>query len=688
MLKADGGREGEGGRGEGDARGGARSWDSPYTQPPGVKHPYRPEEALEDIPGLQHALQLFLESRMMESEEYCRRMDERQERLYFATGFSLIQCVKGLMSYEDEDLLSALQHAKHGNAIASAHRKRHGILGSIGSIVSTAASVVSPLSGGGGQGGAGVGWVRSMTPVERHAELVYAESLFEKALLGIVYSGDWLAFIKEALNMRTTIGIYRQLYAFIEASDAEYRAAHPSSSPSSTDPAIDVHFRSGVLLGMGMSNIVLSLMPGKLMTLVELFGYHGDREAGLGMLMRAGGWDTGGEGEEPAVGAGTEGLRRSICDMSLLIFHLVISSFTFDGVSVPAAARILRWNLGRYPRGVFFLFGAGRLALMRSEPGRAVEYYVRAIEKKHEGGKYRNLDHISYWEIACASLALWDVRAGEVWWDRLEREASWSKAIYGYGLAVCLVEMGKEKMNGEVERRRRRARELMKKVPDLRQRIAGKSIPLEKFVARKARKFESQNHRLILPGLELAYIFQSISHAPRAVIRSRMLPYVHSTLASLRASTPKAWGAGYVDDVCLARFLEGVCLRYLAYPDENSAELEEGGKGGEDEGKGEGDEKEREDSAREAEAAFREVFQWGPKIELDHHLVYHAHYELGRLLACLGRLDEAHEQFELVLSGKYLEVGPSGRKGKYSLENALHVRTHAANEALAKRRHS
>ena len=37
-----------------------------------------------------------------------------------------------------------------------------------------------------------------MTPMERHAELVYAESLFERALLGIVYSGDWLAFVKEA----------------------------------------------------------------------------------------------------------------------------------------------------------------------------------------------------------------------------------------------------------------------------------------------------------------------------------------------------------------------------------------------------------------------------------------------------------------------------------------------------------
>ena len=44
----------------------------------------------------------------------------------------------------------------------------------------------------------GVRWYKTMTPMERHAELVYAESLFEKAILGIVYSGDWLAFVKEA----------------------------------------------------------------------------------------------------------------------------------------------------------------------------------------------------------------------------------------------------------------------------------------------------------------------------------------------------------------------------------------------------------------------------------------------------------------------------------------------------------
>ena len=43
-------------------------------------------------------------------------------------------------------------------------------------------------------------------------------------------------------------------------------------------------------------------------------------------------------------------------------------------------------------------------------------------------------------------------------------------------------------------------------------------------------------------------------------------------------------------------------------------------------------------------------------------------YELGRLLACQGNTESARHEFELVLSGKPLEVETSGRKGKYSME--------------------
>ncbi|KAJ6628153.1 hypothetical protein B0H10DRAFT_1991650 [Mycena sp. CBHHK59/15] len=701
----------------------AASYGSIYSAPPPVKTPYRATKALADLPGVSYALEQFLASKMHESEAYCNQSDPKKERLYFATGYGLIQCVKGLMSYADEDLLAALGHTKQGVLIAAQHRKKAPYF------TSRLAGYVVP-----GLNTTGVGFIRTMTDVERHAELVYAESLFEKALLGIVYSGDWLAFIKEALNMRTTIVIYRGLYKYVCAVDAEYAAelaanassistpgsapppngtgapAQPNGAPHAhahppESPAIDAHFRSGVYLGAGMSTLILSLLPAKLLHIVELFGYAADRREALEILGRAGGWGpvrahpnpnsshsgvpngtatataTGsaedgkekedGEGEEeeeePSVSTAQEGVRRSICDMALLIFHLVLSSFTVHGVDVRLAARIVRWNLKRYPEGVFFLFGAGRLALVRSQPQRAIEYYTRAMVAQSQ---YRNLHHVSFWEMAIAHLALADVRASLACWRDLEREATWSKSIYSYGMAVCLLESAGDGADGSAQREE--ARKLMERVPGLRQKIAGKSIPLEKFVARKARKFLAQNNRLALPALEIAYVFLAIAHAPRHVVEQRMLPSVRALLATLaEPGAEKAHGGGYWDDYCLARFLEGVCLRYVAFPDPDAV-LDPAEAPG----------VLRDEAAAGARAAFEAVFAHGPQIELDHHLVYHAHYELGRLLACLGDEAGARTHLELVLSGKYLEVGPSGRKGRYSMENALHMRTNAAVEAL------
>lgn len=50
-------------------------------------------------------------------------------------------------------------------------------------------------------------------------------------------------------------------------------------------------------------------------------------------------------------GSEQEGLRRTICDMTLLIFHLVLSSFTFEGVDIRMAQKILDYHIQRYPNG-------------------------------------------------------------------------------------------------------------------------------------------------------------------------------------------------------------------------------------------------------------------------------------------------------------------------------------------------
>lgn len=154
-----------------------------------------------------------------------------------------------------------------------------------------------------------------------------------------------------------------------------------------------------------------------------------------------------------------EGIRRAIYDMLLLIFHLVLSAFRFEDVDVRKASRVLEWNLKRYPNGacvvcvigdvcayflspsphiplyptlhqptphrhqtgVFFLFGAGHLAVPSTQklwstthalmvvPGED-EDTIRAKSYKYQPFQSTNKLANDYWWVttSCAWYVICD----------------------------------------------------------------------------------------------------------------------------------------------------------------------------------------------------------------------------------------------------------------------------------------
>jgi hypothetical protein len=161
--------------------------------------------------------------------------------------------------------------------------------------------------------------------------------------------------------------------------------------------------------------------------------------------------------------------------MVLLLFHLVFSGFTFDGVDIEFSSHILDWNATRFPSGVFFLFGQGRMALFRADPKASIEFYTRALDVVQT--QFKSLQGISLWELAVAHLAMWGeghIQESLECWRKLKAEAGWSKAVYTYGLACCLVELSEDDDEKEKE-----GRKMMESVPGLMKKIAGKSIPME-----------------------------------------------------------------------------------------------------------------------------------------------------------------------------------------------------------------
>jgi hypothetical protein len=115
----------------------------------------------------------------------------------------------------------------------------------------------------------------------------------------------------------------------------------------------------------------------------------------------------------------------------------------------------------------------------------------------------------------------------------------------------------------------------MDEIPKLTKKIAGKSLPIEKLCSRKARKFHSQENRLFLPAMELAYVFGSLSHTPRKSLLTTLLPRIDRMLGKLEASEPETYGNGHeywdgklflvgrlgtmlISDYTLGHFLRGV----------------------------------------------------------------------------------------------------------------------------------
>lgn len=256
----------------------------------------------EDLAVVREAMSLFLNSRMKEAEELC--MKGADHRLYKAEGMALINSVKSMLTFEPADFETAILCCKHSMAVASTLRKKKG--------------AVSKLMGGSKQSN-----LKGMTLVQQHAELVFAESQLLKSVLGIFYAGDSIAFLKQAFSLRSAYFLMRELFQFVEYCDGEAEEAQISGRKATT--TVDQDFRSGVYVGNGLCSLVLSLLPAKMLQALQGFGFTGDRKFSLEVFARAGGWTK--HRPLPSISADEEGVRRPLCDIAILTYHLVISAY-------------------------------------------------------------------------------------------------------------------------------------------------------------------------------------------------------------------------------------------------------------------------------------------------------------------------------------------------------------------------
>jgi hypothetical protein len=107
----------------------------------------------------------------------------------------------------------------------------------------------------------------------------------------------------------------------------------------------------------------------------------------------------------------------------------------------------------------------------------------------------------------------------------------------------------------------------MQEVPIYKQRIAGKSLPMEKFACRRSERFLVAG-TLILPAIELMFLWNLFKIlGKRFQLAEGVLKLIEKTITEMEESEPSdAMRKFEADNRALLLLLKGGCLRHMKSP--------------------------------------------------------------------------------------------------------------------------
>ncbi|XP_028310994.1 tetratricopeptide repeat protein 39A isoform X1 [Gouania willdenowi] len=518
------------------------------------------------------ALDLFLNNHFNESLERLR--PRVNESMYHALIYATVLEMQAMMTFQHDDISNAGNTMKNAQEVCQRFRRK-----------SSSKSIGESLS-----------------EEQLHAEVCYAECQLQRAALTFLQDENMVSFIKGGIKVRNSYLIYKELHSFIKSNNCVKGPSH-------------LHLEGGISFGVGAFNLTLSLFPPRILRVLEFAGFSGDKEYGLSLLRD---------------GATGTNLRSMLCALLLLCYYTFLTFILGTGEGeVAAAERLLKPFLLRYPRGAIFLFFAGRAEEIKGNIDEAVVLFEDGCKAQQ---MWKQFHHMCYWELMWCFTYKRAWKMAYFYADLLSQESRWSKAMYVYMKAAYLSMLPEDEARpfGEDEV------DLFRQVPTLKQKIAGKSPPTEKFAIRKARRYKGPNPiKLPVPVLEMMYMWNGFSMISK---RPELTEGMMDTLIQVERAVLESPENEYTaDDRCVIHLLKGLCFK-------NQGRLDA------------------------ADECFNKVCSSEKKIKFDHYLVPNSMVELSLLYIDQGRRDEAI---------KLLHKAKRNYK-EYSMESRTQFRIHAA----------
>lgn len=507
--------------------------------------------------------------------------------IYHALVNGILMVVKAILTFDPQDIDIGMTAAKEALKTCNSFRRK-GRMTSFSRVVSK-------------QG------IKAIKEEELHAEVCYAECLILKSAVTFIQDDSMFGFLKSGIN----VGLSYQIYK-----DCQQILTQIPNNQSKTAR----HLIGGVKFGLGAFNLILSLMPPKTLKVLNVVGYHGDKQVGLTLLHES---------------ASESHINNVLSILTLLFYYsYVCVAFGIETSHSSPIDHLFLIYLQKFPKCVILKFFYARFSMLKGKFEHAQLTLQECIFLQNE---WKQLDHICYWELMWCHIFVQDWKEAYRYADLLLQDSKWSKAMYSYSKAMLLALLPSEFAKSVSED----MNSLFLSVDSLRIRLLGASVPVEKFVAEKGQRYGTTKGWFIAqPILEFTYAWSGFQvMSKRLHLISCWLAIINRGEELLREKPNKEYGT---DDLCLLNLLKGLCLKHLG-------------------------------KYLMAEQYFNRVIQKEKLLKYDHYLVPYTYYELGILYYLKGDYSSATKNLDNIKNYK-----------DYSMEARLQFKAHVALEQIAK----
>lgn len=466
------------------------------------------ERALEEG---QHAINYFFNNQFLEAKHLMTPY--ANVSVYHSLGSSIFLFLEAILTIEPAAIKTASRALKHSLLVCNRFRRKNTIGESLGKMVKK-------------------NNYDQFTEVEAHAELCYAECLLLKSMLTFMEDETLSSFIKAGIKIRSCFNSYKDCQQILHKRRWE-------------NEQTKLHFESGVKMGIGTFNLMISMLPSRVIKLLEFIGFSGNKEHGLNELIE---------------GYQLNGIRQILCTMTLLGYNLIVLHvLSHREGDIKICQDILNKQLEKHPDGVWFLFFQGRLEFIKGNLDESIKYYTRSWQSQNLWPQFH---HVCFWELLWVHCLKCEWREALRYSSILNEKSKWSKCLYTYQKAVIMIMIRDELTYEEQEE----LDNLLRDVPKYKQRIAGKSIPMEKFAIKKSERYFNQKKNLVLPVLELMFMWNLLKIVKNYNVAADIIRLIERAESDVESSMkPSKYDN---DNKALVYLLKGACLRHMGSPNQ------------------------------------------------------------------------------------------------------------------------